>query len=69
MVVLKNAAVATQGARQAESPDAAMHQAFALAAQYITLAYALQPTKEVYRKSLRVRAISCTVAQCIYLNR
>lgn len=57
-----------QAARQGEWPDAAMHWAFALAAQYITLAYALQPTKEVYRKSLQVRINSMLSSHTSYIS-
>lgn len=37
-----------------ERGEAAVRAAFRLAAQYIALAQALQPGKEVYRKSLQV---------------
>lgn len=38
-----------------ERGEAGVLSAFQLAAQHITLAQALQPSKEVYRKSLQVR--------------
>jgi hypothetical protein len=37
-----------------QAKEAHVKQLFAIAAQYICLAYALQPHKEVYRKSLQV---------------
>ena len=36
-----------------------MHRAFSLAAQYIALAYALQPGKDVYAKSIQARGLQC----------
>jgi hypothetical protein len=35
-----------------------MRRAFSLAAQYIALAYSLQPSKDVYAKSIQVRLIT-----------
>ncbi len=37
--------------------EEAMHRAFSLAAQYIALAYALQPGKDVYAKSIQARSL------------
>ncbi len=42
------------GLKAKQGKEAHVKQLFAIAAQYICLAYALQPHKEVYRKSLQV---------------
>jgi len=43
--------------------EEAMHRAFSLAAQYIALAYALQPGKDVYAKSIQARGL-CGAGCC-----
>ena len=47
---------ARQRAEQAEAADVA--RAFSQAAQYIALAYALQPGRDIYQRSLKVGAPS-----------
>ena len=56
------------GAVQDSTPDdearveEAMHRAFSLAAQYIALAYALQPGKDVYEKSIQACSLLCAAS-------
>ncbi len=44
-----------QRERQERADDEEIERAFRLAALYITLAYALQPKRDVYKRSLKVR--------------
>ena len=47
--------------------EESMHRAFSLAAQYIALAYALQPSKDVYAKSIQARGLRCCL-RSLYLR-
>ena len=43
--------------------EEAMRRVFSLAAQYIALAYSLQPRKDVYAKSIQVRSSTLATLQ------
>ena len=52
-----------QQEKQERADEEDIEYAFKLAALYITLAFALQPKRDVYKRSLKVSDLGCTLEQ------